>query len=101
MAVLRKLIHKIAHDRWDEVVGLIERYEAVERRYGAPIKRAYRPIFGPHDVDTLIVEEEWESFAAMEETFPKAVADPDWQKVSADSKSVILTERLEAYTILK
>lgn len=78
-----------------------EKYEAVERRYGAPPKRLYRPGPGPYHTDTLIVETEWESNESVLAIHAEAAADPEWQKVSADARSVFLTTRHELYDVLK
>jgi hypothetical protein len=101
VAVLHRIIHKIAPDKWDEVVEWEEKYEAIESRYGAPPKRLYRPGVGPYDTDTLIVEEDRESLAALQEMAAKYTADPEWQKVDADSRSVFLSTRHELYNVLK
>lgn len=101
MTMLHRIIHKIDPDKWGEVVQWEEKYEAVERRYGAPSKRLYRAGFGPYDTDTLIVEAEWESAGALEEIYAEAMADPEWQKIRAEAASVFLTRRHESYVVLK
>ena len=101
MAILVRIIHKIAPGKWDEVVEWEKKYEAVESRYGGGAKRLYKASMGPYDSDTLIVEEEWESYAAREEAAAKCGADPEWQKVDADAASVFLTSRYESYRVLK
>ena len=100
-AFLRRIVHKIAPDKWDEVVEWEAKYDAIESRYGAPPKRLYRAEIGPYDRDTLFVEAEWECYSAAEEIMSKFVADSDWQKVHADAASVFLTSRYETYSVLK
>ena len=101
MRVMHRIIHKIAPDKWGEVLEWERKYGAIEAPYGIPPKRFYRAVFGADDGDTLIVEQEWESMADFEERYTKAAADPAWQKVDADSASVFLTIRHEIYAILE
>jgi len=100
MAILQRIVHRIARDKWDEVMEWERKYEAIESRYGFPPSRYYRALLGPYDTDTLIVEREWESWAAWDEA-GTVLADPERQKLEAEAASVFLTTRYEAYMVLE
>lgn len=49
------------------------------------------------NMSTLIIERQWESFAAMEAAYEKALADPEWQALGAEGTSIIESDRHELY----
>jgi hypothetical protein len=101
MKVLQRDIQQVRQGKWAEQEKLNEKFNAVERRLGfPPNKRRYRCYFGGHNLDTLIVEFEWDSLAEMEATYEKAMADPEWQALAAEFSSVIKSHRGELYAPL-
>ena len=70
--ILERLIQKIYPDKWEELHEIDKRYNAAESPLGFPPKKRYQSIASSYDNDTLIVEREWESFAAMEAAYEKA-----------------------------
>jgi len=49
-------------------------------------------------MSTLIIEFQWESMAKMEKTVTKAVLDPEYQKLTAESQLIIQSSQWELYT---
>ena len=100
MIVVERLIQQIRSDKWTELEALDKKYNIVEGRYGFPAKRRYRCVAGGDNSDTLIIERQWESLAAMEATYEKVIADPEWQALGAEGASIVESNRLEVYTPL-
>jgi hypothetical protein len=98
MKVLHRQIQQVRPGKWAELEEIDARFNALERRLGFPSnKKRYRCYFGTHNTDTLIVEYEWESMAAMEATLEKAMADPEWQALSDEVMSIIKSDQMELY----
>lgn len=97
MRFMQRIIHKVYHDKWDQVPALLEKYDAVERRFDTPPSSRYKSAIGLHDTDTLIVERQFESFAAFEEWAEKVVADPEWQAVGVESQQILKSTHYEQY----
>ena len=97
MVVLERLIQQIRADKWNELEALDKKYNAVESRFGFPAKRRYRCVFGANNSDTLIIERQWESMAAMEAAYDKVIADPEWNKLGAEGAAIVESNREELY----
>ena len=101
MKVLHRQIQQVRPGKWAELEEIDKKFNAVESRLGfPPNKKRYQCYFGGHDMDTLIVEYEWDSLAAMETAFEKAMADPEWQALGAEVASIIKSNRMELYAPL-
>ncbi|HOU11536.1 MAG TPA: hypothetical protein PKZ84_00320 [Anaerolineae bacterium] len=79
---------------------MICKLNAVESRLGFPAKRRYQCYIGGHNLNTLIIERQWESLAAMEAAYEKAFMDPEYQVVQAESGAVIESVQIELYAPL-
>ena len=99
MKVLERHVRKIRPDKWDEVEGIDNKFDAVEGKYGYPPKRYYRSFSGTHDVFTSIMEREWESLAAMEAATEKAFADPQWQTLVSEIGVGMEGPQIELYWV--
>jgi hypothetical protein len=98
MRILHRQIQQVRPGKWAELEAIDKKFNAVESRFGFPTnKKRYRCYFGSHNLNTLIVEYEWESFAAMEAAFEKAMADPEWQALSAEIESIIKSNQMELF----
>jgi hypothetical protein len=101
MNVLHRQIQHVRPGKWAELEAIDERFNAVERRLGFPDnKRRYRCYFGGHDINTLIVEYEWESMAALEAAYERAMADPEWQALSEEVTPLLQDNQMELYAPL-
>jgi hypothetical protein len=99
--ILERQIQKIYPDKWEELEKINKRNTAVEKRIGFPPKRRYQGFAGNHGTDTLIIELEWESFAAMEAAYEKILADPEHQALQKEVGSIVKSNRWELYFVLE
>lgn len=99
MVVVERLIQQIRPDKWEALEALDKKYGAVESRCGFPDKKRYRYFVGG-DTNTLIIERQWESWAAMEAAYEKVFADAEWQALGAEGIGIIESDRHELYAPL-
>ena len=100
MIVVERLIQQIRPNKWAELEALDKKFDAVESRLGFPPKKRYRCYVGGHNTDTLIIERQWKSMAAMEAAYEKAFADPEDQALGAEAASIIKSNQYELYSPL-
>jgi hypothetical protein len=100
MVTVDRMVQKIVPGKWAELEEIDKKYTAVEKRLGFPPKKRYRCIFGGHDANTLIVERQWDSLAAMEAAYEAAFADPEYLALDEESPSVVKSSRGEVYVPL-
>jgi len=97
MVIIERQIQKVNLDKWAELEALDKKYDAAESRLGYPSKKRCRCIVGGHDVNTLIIERQWESLASMEATIEKAFDDPEIQSLQAAGTGIIISVQFELY----
>ena len=97
---VERMVQKIAPGKWDALEVLDRKYNALEGRLGFPAKRRMRVIFSGLTTDTLIVEREWDSMAALEAATMKRMMDPGSPALEAESAGVILSVVWEVYMTL-
>ncbi len=102
MRVLEQEIQQVNPRCWAELEAINKKFDAVEGRYGFPPKRRYRSLAGGHDTDVLVIEREFESLAAAEAAYEKAMADPEFQALGAElmGSPIVTSLRRELYTVL-
>lgn len=98
--ILERLIQHVHPGKWDELEKLDAKWTVIESRLGYPPKRRYRTYFGENGTDTLVIEREWESLAALEATQTKAFADPEIHQLYAQGAGIIDSNRQEIYVAL-
>ncbi len=97
MVVVERQIQQVRPDKWAELEALDKKYNLIESRCGFPAKRRYRCFMGSDNTNTLIIERQWESFAAMEAAYEKALADPEWQALGVEGVAITESDRHELY----
>src|SRR4030042_4788183 len=97
MVTIERMIQQVRPDKWAELEEIDKRYNAVENRLGFPPKKRYQCMMGSHDMNTLIVERQWDSLAAMEATYEKAFAAPEHQALQKEITSIIKSVQMELY----
>jgi hypothetical protein len=97
MVVIERMIQKVRPGKWAKLEEIDKKYDVVESRLGFPPKKRYRCLMGGHDTNTLIVERQWESLAAMEATYDKAFADPEHQALGDEITSIVKGAQIEMY----
>ena len=93
--VVERITQQIYPTKWPDLEELDKKYDAVEGKHGYPPKRRYRLFVGGSNTNTLVIQREWESLAAMEAAYEKAFIDPEWQAVSAESSDIIADNQVE------
>jgi len=96
MQITERHIKKVRPGKWSEIPQREEEFDAIERKLGFPPKRHYRYLSGTQDYGTLVMERDWESFAAMESAYDRAMADPQWQALG--SSDLYESRLIEYYT---
>jgi hypothetical protein len=97
MIVIDRMIQKIYSDKWAELEVIDKKYNAAEARLGFPPKKRYSLLTGGYATNTLIVERQWPSLAAMEATHEKAMADPEYQALGMEITSIVKSVHWELY----
>ena len=100
MVCIERLVQQIRPDKWAELAALDAKYNAIESRLGFTPKRRSRCYIGGHFTDTLVIERQWESMAAMEAAYERAFTDPEWQALGAEAVLIIANNQYELYAPL-
>ena len=95
--ILQVGFQKVRQDKWDELAEVNKRWDAFEERLGFPPEKRYRCMFGGRDSDTCLGLHEWESMAAMEATYDRAMADPEWEELGAGASEILGSSQWEIY----
>lgn len=95
MIIIERVIQQVRPDKWAELEKIDKKYNMVEARLGFPPKKRSQSLSGSLEVNTLIVERQWPSMAAMEATYEKAHADPEHQALGKDLTSIIKSNHWE------
>ena len=99
--ILRREVQKIRSGKWEELEELEKEWKELERRAGHPDgKKRYRGMSAPDDLDTMIIEVEWESFAAYEQVSAKTALEPGFAELVARTEPLIESMSFEFYTVL-
>jgi hypothetical protein len=101
MAILIREIQKVRSGQWEALRGAEERWNTFEERVGfPPNKRRSRVYSGLDDTNTVVIEFEFESLAALDAANERAEEDPEYQELLAELETIIASNRVELYTIL-
>ena len=98
--IVERMIQKVIPGKFLDLQAFDQKIKPLETRFGFPPKRRMRCMIGGHDTDTVILEREWESLAAMEAAYNKAWADPEHQASVAETISLISSIQIEIYVPL-
>ena len=97
MVIIERQIQQVRSGKWTELEDLDKQFTAVESRLGFPPKRRCRSLVGGHTTDTLIIERQWESFAAVEAAYETAIANTEHQALSQSLEPIIESKQIEFY----
>lgn len=100
MVIVERDVQHIYPDKWDELNAIDREFNQVESGFGFPAKKRFQLLIGADEVNTLIVERQWPSMAAMETAYEHAMADPAWQALAGKSNAMIRDHRYEVYLVL-
>jgi hypothetical protein len=101
MITLERQILKVRPGKFPDLEELDKKFIAEETRLGFPPKKRYQCVIGGHDTNTVIVERQWDSMAAMEAKFDEAFADAEYQALADEGTSIIESTQWEVYTPLQ
>ena len=97
MIIIERMIQQIRPDKWAELEVLDKKYNVAEARLGFPPKKRYSCLTGKYEMNTLIIERQWPSLAAMEAAYEKTMTDPGYQALGKESASIIKSSHEELY----
>lgn len=97
MKVVERMIQEIYPGQNAALEDIDKRYDAIESTLGFPPKKRMWCI-SPHKFNTLVIEREWESFAAFEAAYEKAFVHPDLEALGEEGRTIIKNSRIELYT---
>lgn len=101
MRILERHILRIRDGRWDDMLALEKRWDALEARVGGfPAKRRYRPLFSELGLSTWVQEREWESLADMEAAYARLGAEPESRDMQAQHTELSENISGEVYMVL-
>ena len=100
MAILERQIKPVRPGKWEEIGEQHKRWHEAESRCEYPPQKRYRAVAGSYDTGTLIIEREWQSFAAMEAAHMKAGADPEIQALRGESQKVFDSVRFQFHMVI-
>jgi quinol monooxygenase YgiN len=98
MIVIERMIQEIYPGKQAELEDIDRRYDAIESTIGFPPKKRFWSISTPYDSNTIVLEREWESMAAMEAAYEKSFANTDIQALHKEGEDIIKSSRIELYT---
>src|SRR5205814_735146 len=97
MKIMERLVTTINRGTWEELEWIELQYETLERQWGFPPSRRYRPGASGQVMNTLITEREWESYAAREAAYEKALVDPAWIALGEQARRIATSIQSEFY----
>jgi hypothetical protein len=98
MQVMARTVMKAVPGKMAELVELEKKHMAIANRVLGISGRCYRPISGKGDtVNTIVIEGEFDSFAAFEAHPQKMGADPEMQALMPKYEGVIESMEVEFY----
>jgi len=100
MVVVERLTQTISMERWSELDAVDKKWDAVESRLGFPPKKRYQALAGGFDANTIFIERQWESLAQMEAAYEKANQDPEYLALFPTTAGIVLSNRLELFSVL-
>jgi hypothetical protein len=100
MITIQRETQRVRPGKWAELEEIDKRFNAVQSRCGFPAKKRFQCIAGGHDTNTLIIERQWESMAAMEAAYDKFMSTPEYQTLGVEVFGVIESDQIELYAPL-
>ena len=97
MNIIERQIQKVRAGKWTELEEMDKKFSAIESQLGFPAKRRCRSLVGGLTTDNLIIERQWESFAALETIYERALADPEHRALSEEVELILESQQIEFY----
>jgi hypothetical protein len=100
MVIIERQIQKVRAGKWAELEDLDKKFSPVESQLGFPARRRCRSLVGGLTTDILIIERQWESFAALETAYEKALMNPEHRSLSEEAETILESQQIEFYVPL-
>ncbi len=101
MTIIIREIQKVRPGQWEALEEADARWAAFEARTGfSTKKRRYRVFSGVEDMNTIVIEFEFDSLAALDAAYARGEADPEYQELTEELYSIISSSRVELYTVI-
>jgi len=97
MMIIERQMQRVRSGKWTELEELDKKFIPVESQLGFPARRRCRSLVGGLTTDMLIVERQWDSFAALEAAYEKALMNPEHQALSKDVELILESQQIEFY----
>lgn len=97
MIAMERLVQKVIPGKWAALEEVDKKFNALESRFGFPAKKRYQCMTGGYDTNTLIIERQWESLAALEAAYEKITPTPEYQALVVEMSSIIENQHIELY----
>jgi hypothetical protein len=97
MNIIERQIQKVRPGKWAELEDLDKKFTAVESQLGFPATRRCRSLVGGLTTDNLIIERQWESFAALDAAYEKALANAEHRALSEKVELILQSQQIEFY----
>jgi hypothetical protein len=95
--ILERIVTKVERGRWADLASVERRFEELESQWGFPTARRYRAGAGSLDMNTMVLEREWDSYAAREEAYERAMENEDWHALGRESYGIIGSTQAEFF----
>jgi hypothetical protein len=95
MNIIERQIQKVRSGKWTELEELDKKFIPVESQLGFPARRRCRSLVGGLTTDILIIERQWESFAALETAYEKALINAEHRALSEEAELFLESQQIE------
>jgi hypothetical protein len=101
MAIIIREIQKVRPGQWEALEAAEPKWAAFEERTGFSRKRKrYRVFSGTEDMNTIVIEFEFDSFTELDAAYKRGEADPEYEVLMEELYQIISSSRVELYTVL-
>lgn len=101
MAIIIREIQKVRPGQWGALEAAESKWAVFEERTGFSRKRRrFRVFSGVEDMNTIVIEFEFESLAALDAAYERGEADPEYEELMEELYTIISSSRVELYTVL-
>jgi hypothetical protein len=97
MITVERLVQQVRPGKWADLEEIDKKFDVVESRFGFPPKKRYQCLAGGCDINVLVVERQWDSLAASEAAYEKALADAEYQQLLAAMAPIVKATQRELY----
>ena len=97
MNIIERQMQKVRAGKWTELEELDKKFFNVESGLGFPARKRCRSLVGGLTTDMLIIERQWESFAALEVAYEKALTNAEHRALSAEVELILESQQIEFY----